>query len=78
MLAHLRMTVSELRGMLLSANDNNLDSEQYKQLLMYAPDDDEAAKLLVFKGNVSKLNEADQFARKVFSYLLFYFQLDSH
>lgn len=59
------MTVSELRGVLLSSNNQRLDSSQYKQMLLYAPDDDEATKLLVYAGDVRVLNEADQFARKV-------------
>nr|XP_039255613.1 uncharacterized protein LOC120332437 [Styela clava]XP_039255614.1 uncharacterized protein LOC120332437 [Styela clava] len=65
LLAHLRMTVSQLRGVLLSNNDQRMDTSQYKQMLMYAPDDDEATKLLVYHGDVTKLNEADQFARKM-------------
>ena len=42
-----------------------MDSSHYKQLLMYAPDQEEVEKLKSYNGDMSKLNEVDVLAIKV-------------
>ena len=54
--------------MMINAPDHvrrRLDAEHYKQLLLYAPSEDESAKLRSYEGDVTGLNDVDQLGLKV-------------
>lgn len=60
------MTTDQLQTALWTGADRRLDAAQYKQMLLYAPDEGEAEKLKAYKGDLAKLNEADRYAMKVY------------
>uniref|UniRef100_H2Y8Z1 Delphilin n=1 Tax=Ciona savignyi TaxID=51511 RepID=H2Y8Z1_CIOSA len=69
LLAHLKLTTTEITNCLLingsEATRKKLVSSHYQQLLLYAPDEEEAEKLKNFAGDISKLNEADTLSLKL-------------
>lgn len=69
LLAHLKLSHDEIYNcMMINAPDHvrrRLDASHYKQLLLYAPSEDESAKLRSFDGDISGLNDVDQLGHKV-------------
>uniref|UniRef100_A0A672P709 Grid2 interacting protein n=1 Tax=Sinocyclocheilus grahami TaxID=75366 RepID=A0A672P709_SINGR len=61
LIAHLKLSPSELRQVLLTMSSERLESSHIKQLLLYAPDDDEVRQYEQYRDDPSKLSEPDQF-----------------
>uniref|UniRef100_A0A9J8A198 Glutamate receptor, ionotropic, delta 2 (Grid2) interacting protein, a n=1 Tax=Cyprinus carpio carpio TaxID=630221 RepID=A0A9J8A198_CYPCA len=61
LIAHLKLSPSELRQVLMTMSSERLESSHIKQLLLYAPDDDEVRQYEQYRDDPSKLSEPDQF-----------------
>uniref|UniRef100_A0A8C9YTY6 Glutamate receptor, ionotropic, delta 2 (Grid2) interacting protein, b n=1 Tax=Sander lucioperca TaxID=283035 RepID=A0A8C9YTY6_SANLU len=61
LIAHLKLSTSELRQILLNMTTDRLEPAHIKQLLLYAPDDDEVKQFEQFEQDPAKLSEPDQF-----------------
>uniref|UniRef100_A0A8C1DQ91 Glutamate receptor, ionotropic, delta 2 (Grid2) interacting protein, a n=2 Tax=Cyprinus carpio TaxID=7962 RepID=A0A8C1DQ91_CYPCA len=67
LIAHLKLSPSELRQVLMTMSSERLDSSHIKQLLLYAPDDDEVRQYEQYRDDPSKLSEPDQFVLQMLS-----------
>ncbi|XP_063171083.1 LOW QUALITY PROTEIN: delphilin [Candoia aspera] len=61
LIAHLKLSHTELRQTLLSMESDRLEASHVKQLLLYAPDAEEVQRFRSYQGDPSKLSEPDQF-----------------
>uniref|UniRef100_A0A4W3H5F0 Grid2 interacting protein n=1 Tax=Callorhinchus milii TaxID=7868 RepID=A0A4W3H5F0_CALMI len=67
LIAHLKLSAPELRGVLLTMQSERLEPSHIKQLLLYAPDEDEVKRFKRFLADPSKLSEPDRFALQMMS-----------
>ncbi|XP_075421794.1 delphilin isoform X3 [Ascaphus truei] len=67
LIAHLKLTHLELRQVLLTMENERLEPSHIKQLLLYAPDEEERKHFQAYAGSPSKLSEPDQFALQMLS-----------
>lgn len=65
LIAHLKLSPGELRHVLMTMSTNRLEPAHIKQLLLYAPDDEEVKQYAQYTDNPSKLSEPDQFVLQV-------------
>uniref|UniRef100_H3D5U7 Glutamate receptor, ionotropic, delta 2 (Grid2) interacting protein, b n=1 Tax=Tetraodon nigroviridis TaxID=99883 RepID=H3D5U7_TETNG len=61
LIAHLKLSTGELRQILMSMTTDRLEPAHIKQLLLYAPNDDEVQQYQQFQQDPAKLSEPDQF-----------------
>ncbi|XP_026171490.1 delphilin isoform X2 [Mastacembelus armatus] len=61
LIAHLKLSPAELRQVLMNMTTDRLEPAHIKQLLLYAPDDDEVKQYEQFEQDPVKLSEPDQF-----------------
>ncbi|XP_068162386.1 delphilin isoform X2 [Antennarius striatus] len=61
LIAHLKLSTSELRQVLMDMTTDRLEPPHIKQLLLYAPDEDEVKQYERFDQDPAKLSEPDQF-----------------
>eukprot|EP00066_Takifugu_rubripes_P014815 XP_011604081.1 PREDICTED: LOW QUALITY PROTEIN: delphilin-like [Takifugu rubripes] len=61
LIAHLKLSTSELRQILMKMTTDRLEPAHVKQLLLYAPNDDEVKQYEQFEQDPAKLSEPDQF-----------------
>ncbi|TNN04091.1 hypothetical protein fugu_001120 [Takifugu bimaculatus] len=61
LIAHLKLSASELRQILMKMTTDRLEPAHVKQLLLYAPNDDEVKQYEQFEQDPAKLSEPDQF-----------------
>ncbi|XP_056222299.1 delphilin isoform X1 [Seriola aureovittata] len=61
LIAHLKLSPAELRQVLMNMTTNRLEPAHIKQLLLYAPDDEEVKQYERFDQDPAKLSEPDQF-----------------
>ncbi|XP_034148156.1 delphilin isoform X2 [Esox lucius] len=61
LIAHLKLSPGQLRQVLLTMDTDRLEPAHIKQLLLYAPDDEEVKQYQRFDQDPSKLSEPDQF-----------------
>nr|XP_046233696.1 delphilin isoform X7 [Scatophagus argus] len=61
LIAHLKLSTAELRQVLMNMTTDRLEPAHIKQLLLYAPDDDEVKQYEQFDQDPAKLSEPDQF-----------------
>ncbi|XP_034425679.1 delphilin isoform X3 [Hippoglossus hippoglossus] len=61
LIAHLKLSPGELRQVLMNMTTNRLEPAHIKQLLLYAPDDDEVKQYEQFEQDPAKLSDPDQF-----------------
>uniref|UniRef100_A0AAY4CFW3 Delphilin n=1 Tax=Denticeps clupeoides TaxID=299321 RepID=A0AAY4CFW3_9TELE len=61
LIAHLKLSPAELRHTLMTMTTERLEPSHIKQLLLYAPDDDEVKQYEQFNQDPSKLSEPDKF-----------------
>nr|XP_043869656.1 delphilin [Solea senegalensis] len=61
LIAHLKLSPDELRQVLMNMSTNRLEPAHIKQLLLYAPNDDEVKQYEQFEQDPAKLSEPDQF-----------------
>ncbi|KAM4716242.1 delphilin [Anableps anableps] len=61
LIAHLKLSPEELRQVLLDLTTDRLEPAHIKQLLLYAPDEDEVKQYERFEQDPAKLSEPDQF-----------------
>uniref|UniRef100_H2LZ91 Grid2 interacting protein n=1 Tax=Oryzias latipes TaxID=8090 RepID=H2LZ91_ORYLA len=61
LIAHLKLSPGELRHILMNMTTDRLEPDHIKQLLLYAPDEEEVKKYEDHKQEPSKLSEVDQF-----------------
>ncbi|XP_068439020.1 delphilin isoform X7 [Clinocottus analis] len=61
LIAHLKLSASELREVLMNMSTDRLEPAHIKQLLLYAPDDEEVKQYEQFEQDPAKLSEPDQF-----------------
>uniref|UniRef100_A0A3P9L8F6 Glutamate receptor, ionotropic, delta 2 (Grid2) interacting protein, a n=1 Tax=Oryzias latipes TaxID=8090 RepID=A0A3P9L8F6_ORYLA len=61
LIAHLKLSPGELRHILMNITTDRLEPDHIKQLLLYAPDEEEVKKYEDHKQEPSKLSEVDQF-----------------
>ncbi|XP_062234863.1 delphilin [Platichthys flesus] len=61
LIAHLKLSPAELRQVLMNMTTNRLEPAHIKQLLLYAPDDDEVKQYEQFEQDPAKLSDPDQF-----------------
>ncbi|KAM9837108.1 delphilin [Aulostomus maculatus] len=61
LIAHLKLSPAELRQVLMDMTTDRLEPAHIKQLLLYAPDDDEVKQYEQFDQDPAKLSEPDQF-----------------
>ncbi|XP_055360576.1 delphilin [Betta splendens] len=61
LIAHLKLSPAELRQVLMNMTTERLEPAHIKQLLLYAPDDDEVKRYEQFDQDPAKLSEPDQF-----------------
>ncbi|XP_070708242.1 delphilin [Pempheris klunzingeri] len=61
LIAHLKLSTTELRQVLMNMTTDRLEPAHIKQLLLYAPDDDEVKQYEQFDQDPAKLSEPDQF-----------------
>ncbi|XP_073415367.1 delphilin isoform X2 [Dendrobates tinctorius] len=62
LIAHLKLSHQELRHVLMTMENERLESSHIKQLLLYAPGEEERKHFQSYTGSPSKLSEPDQFA----------------
>ncbi|XP_069590651.1 delphilin isoform X5 [Ranitomeya imitator] len=62
LIAHLKLSHQELRHILMTMENERLESSHIKQLLLYAPGEEERKHFQSYTGSPSKLSEPDQFA----------------
>lgn len=67
LIAHLKLSPAELRQVLMNMTTDRLEPAHIKQLLLYAPDDDEVKQYEQFDQDPVKLSEPDQFIFQVLS-----------
>ncbi|KAM8961444.1 delphilin [Pelodytes ibericus] len=67
LIAHLKLTPLELRHTLMTMENERLEPSHIKQLLLYAPDEEERKHFQEYGGSPSKLSEPDQFALQMLS-----------
>lgn len=65
LIAHLKLSPGELRQVLMNMNADRLEPAHIKQLLLYAPDDEEVKQYEQYDQDLSKLSEPDQFIFQV-------------
>lgn len=65
LIAHLKLSTNELRQVLMNMTTDRLEPAHIKQLLLYAPDDDEVKQYEKFEQDPAKLSEPDQFIFQV-------------
>ncbi|KAM7381956.1 hypothetical protein PAMA_012698 [Pampus argenteus] len=61
LIAHLKLSPTELRQVLMNMTTDRLEPAHIKQLLLYAPSDDEVKQYELFEQDPVKLSEPDQF-----------------
>ncbi|KAL1264277.1 hypothetical protein QQF64_004632 [Cirrhinus molitorella] len=61
LIAHLKLSPKELREILMTMSTERLEPAHIKQLLLYAPDDEEVKQFQHYDQDPSKLSEPDQF-----------------
>ncbi|XP_055789360.1 delphilin-like isoform X2 [Salvelinus fontinalis] len=61
LIAHLKLSPGELRQVLMTMSTDRLEPAHIKQLLLYAPDDQEVKQYQCFDQNSAKLSNPDQF-----------------
>uniref|UniRef100_A0A673AKQ8 Glutamate receptor, ionotropic, delta 2 (Grid2) interacting protein, b n=1 Tax=Sphaeramia orbicularis TaxID=375764 RepID=A0A673AKQ8_9TELE len=61
LIAHLKLSPAELRQVLMTMTTDRLEPAHIKQLLLYAPDDEEVKQYEQFDQDPVKLSEPDQF-----------------
>ncbi|XP_030631589.1 delphilin [Chanos chanos] len=61
LIAHLKLSPAELRKVLLTMSTDRLEPSHIKQLLLYAPNDDEVKQFQQYNQDPAKLSEPDQF-----------------
>ncbi|XP_053327111.1 delphilin [Spea bombifrons] len=67
LIAHLKLAHQELRHVLMTMENERLEPSHIKQLLLYAPDEEERKHFQEYGGSPSKLSEPDQFALQMLS-----------
>ncbi|XP_051995096.1 delphilin isoform X1 [Xyrauchen texanus] len=67
LIAHLKLSPGELRQVLMTMSSERLEPPHIKQLLLYAPDDDEVKQYAQYRDDPSKLSEPDQFVLQMLS-----------
>ncbi|XP_061456278.1 delphilin [Rhineura floridana] len=67
LIAHLKLSHTELRQVLLSMESERLEASHIKQLLLYSPDAEEVQQYHNCQGSLSKLSEPDQFVLQMLS-----------
>ncbi|XP_048465892.1 delphilin-like [Rhincodon typus] len=67
LIAHLKLSAPELRQILMTMENDRLEPSHIKQLLLYAPDEEELKNFKRHMADPSKLNEPDQFALEMLS-----------
>lgn len=65
LIAHLKLSPGELRQVLMTMSSERLESAHIKQLLLYAPDDEEVRQYEQYRDDPNKLSEPDQFVLQV-------------
>ncbi|XP_062859228.1 delphilin [Trichomycterus rosablanca] len=61
LIAHLKLSPKELRQVLMTMSTERLEPSHIKQLLLYAPDDEEVKQFQEFNQDPAKLSEPDKF-----------------
>uniref|UniRef100_A0A4W4F232 Glutamate receptor, ionotropic, delta 2 (Grid2) interacting protein, a n=1 Tax=Electrophorus electricus TaxID=8005 RepID=A0A4W4F232_ELEEL len=61
LIAHLKLSPEELRQVLMTMTTERLEPAHIKQLLLYAPDDEEVKQFQQYNQDPAKLTEPDQF-----------------
>ncbi|XP_056325881.1 delphilin isoform X2 [Danio aesculapii] len=61
LIAHLKLAPKELRDILMTMSTERLEPAHIKQLLLYAPDDEEVKQFQHYDQDPAKLSEPDQF-----------------
>ncbi|XP_060795687.1 delphilin [Neoarius graeffei] len=61
LIAHLKLSPAELRQVLMTMSTERLEPSHIKQLLLYAPDDDEVKQFQQYDQDPAKLSEPDKF-----------------
>ncbi|KAG7325192.1 hypothetical protein KOW79_011508 [Hemibagrus wyckioides] len=61
LIAHLKLSPAELRQILMTMSTERLEPSHIKQLLLYAPDDDEVKQFQQYDQDPAKLSEPDKF-----------------
>uniref|UniRef100_A0AAY4BK35 Glutamate receptor, ionotropic, delta 2 (Grid2) interacting protein, a n=1 Tax=Denticeps clupeoides TaxID=299321 RepID=A0AAY4BK35_9TELE len=61
LIAHLKLSPEELRHVLMTMGTERLEPAHIKQLLLYAPDEEEVKQYEMYRDDPSKLSEPDQF-----------------
>ncbi|KAG8433300.1 hypothetical protein GDO86_017547 [Hymenochirus boettgeri] len=67
LIAHLKLTPMELHYILMTMENDRLEPSHIKQLLLFAPDEEERQKFEAYTGSSTKLSEPDQFALQMMS-----------
>ncbi|XP_051988708.1 delphilin-like [Xyrauchen texanus] len=67
LIAHLKLSPGELRQVLMTMSSEHLEPPHIKQLLLYAPDDDEVRQYEQYRDDPRKLSEPDQFVLQMLS-----------
>lgn len=67
LIAHLKLSHLELRRLLMTMESERLEPSHIKQLLLYAPDEDETQRYQQYQDSPSKLSEPDQFVLQMLS-----------
>ncbi|XP_072917163.1 delphilin isoform X1 [Hemitrygon akajei] len=67
LIAHLKLSALELRQILMTMENDRLEPSHIKQLLLYAPDEEELKNFSQHSDDPSKLSEPDQFALEMLS-----------
>ncbi|KPP68245.1 delphilin-like, partial [Scleropages formosus] len=67
LIAHLKLSPAELRQVLMTMSTDRLEPSHIKQLLLYAPDEDEVKQYEQYSHDPSKLSEPDQFVLQMLS-----------
>lgn len=70
LIAHLKLSPAELRQVLMTMSTERLEPSHIKQLLLYAPDDDEVKQFQQYDQDPAKLSEPDKFVLQVHIFLL--------
>uniref|UniRef100_A0A8C1R6J2 Glutamate receptor, ionotropic, delta 2 (Grid2) interacting protein, b n=1 Tax=Cyprinus carpio TaxID=7962 RepID=A0A8C1R6J2_CYPCA len=65
LIAHLKLSPKELREILMTMSTERLEPAHIKQLLLYAPDDEEVKQFQHYDQDPAKLSEPDQFVRQM-------------
>lgn len=65
LIAHLKLSSGELRQVLMNMSADRLEPAHIKQLLLYAPDEEEVKQYEQYDQDLSKLSEPDQFIFQV-------------